>query len=888
MKTLFALLALFSLSQAAEFHVSPGGAGDYSPGSPGSLYGVRDRVRAVTGAMTEDVVVYLHGGTYFLDSAFILRTEDGGKNGFNVVYRNFDADTPVISGGLDLSGGWTLHDTAKGIYEKQGVDWRFRQLFVNDKWAVRARSPNQVSGIMGNAYLSFSSFPPSLDTAVVGTWANGGACEFTWICHWSQNRARISGYTVNGSLATLAYQAPENTYAWINHHGPGTFGYFENAYALLDANGEWFLDTAALNLYYKPRPDEAMATAAIIAPAIDNTVLILGDSANPVDHIQFRGISFMHGNWTGPCGYGYVDVQGGHTIETPGGFMPLPGLITIRYGRNLRVERCVFANSGAWGVMEHAGSSGNVYTGNRFMKLASGAITLGNAPALAPFAAAPQGSAVFDTVSNNYIEETGYYYNDAVAILALRTRCATIEHNEIANVPYTAINIGFNWTDAATIDSGNRVRFNKITGAMRLLDDGAGIYSLERLDDGLFEGNYVRNITRSSYSGGYPMAGIYLDNGSCYKTVTGNVLENLPAAFYGTNPPNHDNLFMYNYLNCPLGSVATGNTVDSNTSVTGAVWPDEAKAIMADAGLQPAYADLRPIIPPRTLSLLLRLAFDENAGMTAFDSSGNGYDGVLTAGSWTTGRIGNGLLLDGTHGVSMAGPTGAMTCFTVAFWINPDSLIDWNQAVGSGWGQFTFHSTANGAIYCGTDIGTRFSPSELPAGTLELDTWQHFAFTFDSGYAVLYKNGVKLAEKMQTFPQDWTGFGVSSVDGIIDEMRVYDGALDSAFVAVLAQGRDSLFTGLPAQSPVLPPRLEAANPFNQVASIFYRVPEGNIPINLAIYTVDGRLITRLVSGKMPKGEYRARWNAANRPTGLYFLRLEAGGKKLSKKLVLMR
>ncbi|MHC4356229.1 MAG: hypothetical protein ACYS0H_26295, partial [Planctomycetota bacterium] len=43
--------------------------------------------------------------------------------------------------------------------------------------------------------------------------------------------------------------------------------------------------------------------------------------------------------------------------------------------------------------------------------------------------------------------------------------------------------------------------------------------------------------------------------------------------------------------------------------------------------------------------------FDEGSGTTAYDSSGNGYDGTLEGGAtWAEGRFRGGIELDGTSG----------------------------------------------------------------------------------------------------------------------------------------------------------------------------------------------------------------------------------------------
>jgi hypothetical protein len=62
---------------------------------------------------------------------------------------------------------------------------------------------------------------------------------------------------------------------------------------------------------------------------------------------------------------------------------------------------------------------------------------------------------------------------------------------------------------------------------------------------------------------------------------------------------------------------------------------------------------------------------------------------------------------------------------------------------------------------------------------------------------------------------------------------------------------------------------------------------------LSIYGVDGRRITRLVDETQVPGEYFVEWTGRDDrgdevASGVYFCRLEAGGRSSSIKLVLLR
>ncbi len=145
------------------------------------------------------------------------------------------------------------------------------------------------------------------------------------------------------------------------------------------------------------------------------------------------------------------------------------------------------------------------------------------------------------------------------------------------------------------------------------------------------------------------------------------------------------------------------------------------------------------------------------------------------------------LFDDGSGGGgAMSFPTvqPALEAFSVEFWIRPLSHSDWNQniAAAGAWGQFVFHTTDAGAIYAGTDLRTRFTPDEIPAGTLRLYEWQHFTYVYDGTVGRLYRNGELLGEKPQNPPAPWTGFRLGStagdtMHGSIDELRIYDRAL---------------------------------------------------------------------------------------------------------------
>jgi len=135
--------------------------------------------------------------------------------------------------------------------------------------------------------------------------------------------------------------------------------------------------------------------------------------------------------------------------------------------------------------------------------------------------------------------------------------------------------------------------------------------------------------------------------------------------------------------------------------------------------------------------------------------------------------------------------------FSVEFWLNPDTRSNYNQQIGadSGWDKFTFHTGANGEVWAGTGCcggDRRFHSGDLGADTVELGKWQHFVFTYNDvdatwGHATLYKNGQPLVNRNLRKGGTWAAFdlrgGGNGLDGLVDEVAVYDYALDADQVA---------------------------------------------------------------------------------------------------------
>ncbi|UXY23653.1 hypothetical protein N8I84_36900 [Streptomyces cynarae] len=265
-------------------YASPSGSGSTcSLSSPCSLDGVKSKVAGLAPGMAADIDVYLRGGTYRLSQAFALDASDSGQNGFKVVYAAYPGEKPVLSGAAKITG-FSLFDSTKNIYRASvPAGTQSRQLFVDGVRAQRARGPLNPSGFS----LSGSSFTTS-DSSYT-SFTNASSVEIVDNTQWKQMRCPLASITApSGGGSSLNVDptcfADNNTSVpnrGFPFNGAGlpklnAISYVENAYQLLDAPGEFYLDSSAGYLYYKPRSGEDLSTADVELPTTETLLNVSG------------------------------------------------------------------------------------------------------------------------------------------------------------------------------------------------------------------------------------------------------------------------------------------------------------------------------------------------------------------------------------------------------------------------------------------------------------------------------------------------------------------------------------------------------------------------------------------------------------------------------------
>ena len=87
--------------------------------------------------------------------------------------------------------------------------------------------------------------------------------------------------------------------------------------------------------------------------------------------------------------------------------------------------------------------------------------------------------------------------------------------------------------------------------------------------------------------------------------------------------------------------------------------------------------------------------------------------------------------------------------------------------------------------------------------------------------------------------------------------------------------------------PYYPPPLAAPNPFNPSCTIAFTLEQAG-DVELTVHNLLGQRVATLASGWESAGAHRRIFDGARLPSGLYFVRLEAGGETRLAKLTLLR
>lgn len=500
---------------------------------------------------TDRSVLRLKPGIYRLSQPIIIRPEDE--------HTTIIADGDVtISGGV-LIKGWKRQGKiwVADVPELNGRPIEFRQLWVNGKKAIRARDVNDFEQM--NKILSMDKAKETLyvPTTAVKSILHEKRAEMVLHEMWCIANLRIKGIQLMGDSAAVTFHNPES-HVHFMHPWPSPMVtadgkhnsafYLTNARSLLNEPGEWFLDIDNHKIYYYPRAHEDMRTAEVEAPALETLLKVEGTPDRMVRHVQIEGISFSHTTWLRPSLKGHAPLQAGmymieaykirpqlsrpngdHKLDNQGWVGRPEAAVSVNGGEGIIFKNCQFEHLGATALDYHIYIKGGSIDHCTFRDIGGTAILAGSFGSEAheahlPFDPNDRRMICTDlTITNNYINDAANEDWGCIGIGAGYVRSIRIVNNEISDVSYTGISLGWGWNQQPCAMADNRVERNYIHHYARHMYDTAGIYTLgcqphtfiqENVVDSIYTPTYVHDPNHWFY--------LYTDEGSSGITVRNN------------------------------------------------------------------------------------------------------------------------------------------------------------------------------------------------------------------------------------------------------------------------------------------------------------------------------------------------------------------------------
>ncbi|HUW61244.1 MAG TPA: right-handed parallel beta-helix repeat-containing protein [Candidatus Bathyarchaeia archaeon] len=540
------LIQTLALAQTT-FYVSPAGNDDAN-GSESAPFATI--ARAQKAARGTNAKVILNSGTYWLDEPLRFGPEDS-----NVAYEG--RGDAIISGGRPISG-WQNAGGSKWTVTLPNVrdgEWYFRQLFMDGNRLPRGRFPN------GDALLKIDAVSEDLRDITLAEpvptdLANKNA-ELIVYHEWSISRAPVESSEGPRVRSTVPV-------GWVGHAlvaRPGKVAYLENAPEFVDQPGEWYLDktTGLLTLMLAEGDDPN--SHELIAPKLEQLVIIEGRPDAKVTGLRFWRITFQHTEWPLPP-FGYNGIQAGHygtSIKEK--TYVLPGAIELFYAANCIFELgCRVQHTGASGIVLGAGCSSNVIEacslsdigGNGIMVGWRGKTKLTNALGeiyvaagdshLAADWADPADVPSRNLIACNTIDRAAAVNLGCVGIFDAFASGTRIGSNHVYDLPYTGVSIGFRWSTEPTSQRGAQIHNNHIHDCMKVLSDGGGIYTLGFQPGTIISGNEIHDIHRSWHALQAPNNGIFFDQGSSGIHVESNKIYKTAESSIRFNQTSKENM----------------------------------------------------------------------------------------------------------------------------------------------------------------------------------------------------------------------------------------------------------------------------------------------------------------------------------------------------------
>lgn len=569
-----------------------------------SINRAKEEISKINEKMTGDIVINIEAGYYFLDETLKLTKNESGKNGYNVIFRGIEngGEKPVISGGVEVDG-W--QEGENGIWSApapSGIK-EIRNLYINDIPATRARTKynyrykapyyNLGSTEPDGFTVSRKNFPEKI--------SKPHDLEAVFELEWTAQRYPVESMFYEETSVVFMKKKENfnyNTNSNTTDMEARDLFFLENAIEFLDEPGEFYYDKDEKRIFYYPYKEENMETAKTYVGKTEFMINMVGDSdEEKITNIQFDGLTFKYGMWDDVSEKGIYAVQADSFLhheqdETKKRRDITPSQIHIERASGIKIENCTFTCLGSAAIGMYNGVDSSVVNGNIFKDISGTGVIIGHF--MHNKSAENMSKCKYIDVTNNVFRRCAYEYRNCTAISCYYEDNINICHNDIREVPYSGITVGWGWGEEVNFGHID-ISYNHIQDYMCALEDGGAIYTLGDLYESRISNNYMtKNRARKKRNI------IYTDSGSAYALIENNVCDVDEGGtgyiwwlvgYYHA----HDMTARNNYYDSKLALSNSNKAViyeSDNVAIENKNWPDEARAIMQKAGVEPQYKKL--------------------------------------------------------------------------------------------------------------------------------------------------------------------------------------------------------------------------------------------------------------------------------------------------------
>lgn len=558
----------FVKSKKDTIYVSSNGSDNRGNGTAVSpFYSLNKAVEGqLSNGSADTLFVLVAPGDYYMEAPFSVKQPSARP----VVIKAQGKEKPRLMGGVRITG-WEKQEN--GLYrayipEVLRYKFDFEQFYVNDKRAILARTPNadwffvksskEQPIVKGDKLANYAvqqiDFDSSDWTSLKGLSKKElKNMKFRFYHKWDITRKNPK--YIEADSARI-YMEGRGMKPW-NLIQKGSRYFMYDYKAALDMAGEWYLDRENGYLYYMPREGEDMNTAFCVAPVLHQWVSVKGNPENPVKNMKFERLSFQYSSYMIPS-EGEEPAQAAANAEAA---------MQFDFVENIALEDCEMLHTGAYGISFGQECHQNRINHCYIADLGAGGIKIGEPYFRTSMRKVTSGN----VIDNNIITSAGHEQPCGVGIALFHTSDNKVTHNEIFDLLYSGISVGWVWgynqtspTKVPALDENgemssvmiemkspsvrNQILYNHVhhIGWGELSDMGA-VYTLGESEGTKVCYNVINDVLSYDYGGW----GLYTDEGSTGVEMSHNlVLRCKSGGFhqhYGKNNKIENNILAFGH-----------------------------------------------------------------------------------------------------------------------------------------------------------------------------------------------------------------------------------------------------------------------------------------------------------------------------------------------------